>query len=60
MVRHCTFCEDLSGLLLGNTLYLLEDPARSIGNGLDSVEAAIDDQLDVALGEARHTLEQRI
>lgn len=51
-----TLCEDLSGLLLGDALDLLEDPAGGVGNRFDSVKATVNDQLNIALGEARHAL----
>lgn len=52
----CTFGQDLAGLLFRDTLDLLEDPARCVGNGLDSVETTVYNQLDVALGKAGNTL----
>lgn len=59
MRKKPTFCQNLASLLLGDTLDLLKNAARSVGDGLDGVETAIDDELDVALGEAGNSLRTR-
>ena len=45
------FHEELSGFLLRDAFYLFEDSDRGVGNRLDGIVAALDDELDVALGE---------
>lgn len=52
-----TFGKNFSSLLLGNALYLLQSPSRSIGNRLNSLITPIHHQLDITLGEARNTLQ---
>ena len=50
------FCKDLGSLLLRNALHLLEGPSRGVGDGLDGLKAAVDNQLDITLRETRETL----
>lgn len=56
--RDCrlTFGQDLSGLLLRNTLDLLKYTLRRISNRLDSLKTAICDQLDITLCKTSDTL----
>ena len=51
-----TFCKDFGGFLLRNALDLLQSPSRGVGDGLDGLKAAVDDQLDITLCETRKTL----
>lgn len=51
-----TFSKDLGRFLFRDTLDLLERTTSCICNGLDSVVAAIDKKLDVALRQSCHTL----
>src|SRR3569833_2843121 len=55
--RRNIFCYNLGSLLLRDTLDLLQDPSWRIGDGLDCVVAAIDDELDISLGESGHALD---
>ena len=52
-----TFCKNLASLLLRNALNLLQYPTWRVGDRLDSVEATIDDQLNVTLRKSTNTLQ---
>lgn len=51
-----TFSKDLGGFLLRDTLDLLQDSTRGVGDGLHGVVAAINNKLNVALGQAGNSL----
>ena len=51
-----TFCQELPRLLFRYALDLFKNPTWSVGNRLDSVEPAINNQLDVAFSETAYAL----
>lgn len=53
---HQTFFQNLAGLGRGYALDLLQVSLGSVGDSLDRVVAAGDDQLDVTLGETTEAL----
>jgi hypothetical protein len=55
--RSLTFTQDLGSFLLGYALDLFQLSSWGVGDRLDSLIAAIDDKLNVALGETGKTLE---